>query len=291
MQKEILHDLIERYLDDDVSEAEQQTVDRLLATDTEFRKALEFQRAMQLHLGDPGELRLHAALDDILLAPPTEIPKPPAKPKSSGWLRFGGLLLLLLLVGIPVWYFGDNRPIPTEPVPAQQPIQKSPTEPIEQTTPAPIKNPSKDLPKRQIARANPKSFFKPNSVFEDRINANVRGDGGVEISLSSPAIGAVFHPENGKIALPITGILSADSLALLQPIRLLIYSNRPEKKQALFNLSLPFEPAGVEQYRMDFIQLLSLRPGLYYVVAGQERPAEAGGGYRTLWVGKFTVKD
>ncbi len=296
MKKETLHDLIERYLDDDVSEAEQQTVDRLLATDTEFRVALEFHRAMHLHLGDSGELRLHAALDDILLAPappPETFGRPSVLTKRSGWLRFGGLLLLLVVASFAVWHFwGNPQPLPTEPVPVQQQIQKPSTEPIVQTAPAPIKNQSEGLPKRPIARANPKGFI-PNPALEARMG-NVRGDGGVDISLSSPAINAVFYLKNGKVILPIKGSLSADSTALRQPFRMLIYSNSPkdwENKQALFNLPLPFKPLGEEQYRVDFHQQLRLRPGLYYAVAGQERPAETGGGHRTLWVGKFTVKD
>lgn len=299
MKKETLHDLIERYLDDDVSEAERQRVDSLLARDAEFRATLEFQQAMQRHLGDPGELRLHAALDDILLAPvPPEITRPLEKPlvalKNSGWLRLGILLALLVVAGIVLWYgWGDGQPVPSEPVPVQQPEQNQPDEPRVETSPAPTQNPSvvEDAPRRPIARGNPKDFV-PNPDLEARIGG-IRGAEGLEISLSSPTTDAVFHLQNGMITLPVTGTLNADSLAILQPVRLFIYSNRPkdwENKQALFNKLFRFEPDGEERYRIDLSQQLRLRPGLYYFVVGQQRPPEEDGGYQTLWVGKFTAQ-
>ncbi|MFN0175704.1 MAG: hypothetical protein ACKVU0_13720 [Saprospiraceae bacterium] len=298
MQKETLHDLIERYLEDAVSEAEREIVHHRLATDTEFRAALEFQRAMQLHLGDPGELRLHAALDDILFVPPPEtarpLEKPSNMPKISGWLRLGGLLALLIVAGIAIWYMWSNgQPKPAESVPVQRPIQSPPSEPRVETSPGPTQTPpvAEDLPKRPIAMANPKDFV-PNPDLEARIGG-IRGAEGLEISLSSPTTDAVFYLQNGMISLPITGTLNADSLAIRQPVRFFIYSNRPkdwENKQALFNTVLRFKPDGEERYRVYMRQQLRLRPGLYYFVVGQQRPPEDDGGYQTLWVGRFTVQ-
>ena len=76
-------------------------------------------------------------------------------------------------------------------------------------------------------------------------------------------------------------------------MRLFIYSNRPkdwENKHTLYDLPFPLKPAEEDQYRVDFRRQLQLRPGLYYIVLGHERPPETGSGYQTLWVGNFVVQ-
>lgn len=284
MKKELRDDLIERYLEGVLPETERQEMERRLAADPELRADLELQRTLQRHLRDPAELRLRAALDELLATPPPDELKPARSPKT-GWLRLAALLALLILAGLTVWRWPSAGPAKTAPAPVQQPAE--PPKPAE---PKP-ENPQSETQKSPIAMANP-ADFEPNPALEARIGG-VRGGGGTELELSSPAPGAAFRLQNGRIVLPVQGALTADSLSTLLPFQLFIYANRPkdwDNKQALFNLPLSFQPAGPGQYRVDFRRELQLRPGLYYVVVGQQRAPEAGSGYRTLWVGKFVAR-
>lgn len=294
MKKEQLYDLIERYIDNSLSDAERQEVERRIATDADFRAELELQRAMQQHLGDPSEVNLRLALDEVLSTPPANDSGPTdntAAPRVLGRLLWAGLLALAVVAGVILWRpwnTGSNHD--TLP-PQQQPIQ-SPDPKTSPAPPAPAPAQDHNPQKEPIAMANP-ADFEPNSALEARIG-NVRGDDGVELSLKITSSGEEFRSRKGQITLPVTGELRVDGAAPDQPIHLFIYSNRPndyENKHALFDLPLSLDQTGEGQFRIEVRQTLRLRPGLYYAVAGQLRTSDAGGGYRTLWVGKFVVRE
>lgn len=301
MKKDINFDLIERYLDGALSAVEQQEVESRIATDPEFRAELELRRALQQHLGDPGEFRLRSALDEILnpaLPGDTPLSEPPdARPKSRGWPAWAGLVVFLAIVGIISWYWWNGRNSTPAGVPVlEKPEDGAPALPQENKPvplpPAPTQNPAKkDWSKQPIAMANP-ADFTPNPALDARIGG-VRGDDGADLELVSPASESAFLLHDGRIALTVRGTINIDTIPADQPFRLFIYSNRPkdwENKQALFERTFPLKPVGTAQYEVDFRQQLSLRPGLYYMLVGQQRAPGAGTGYRTLWVGKFMVK-
>lgn len=299
MKKNDRNDLIERYLADALSTTEREEVERLLLSDPEFHTELELHRALHQHLGDPGELRLRAALDDIMNPSVPENAATPANSSTASekqhWFRLAILLALLLLVVLVGWY-GWNRFNPkTEPIQTRPnnvaPLlpDSAPTNPV---PPASVPDlPKINQPEQPIAMADP-ADFTPNPALDARIGG-VRGNNEVELVLSSPAPDAAFLLKKGRVDLKIQGEIYADSLSATQALRLFIYSNRPgdwETKHSLFDLPIPAEPKGQGQYRVDFSRQLSLKPGLYYIVAGQQRVPETGSGYQTLWVGKFSVK-
>lgn len=103
MNKEELYDLIERYLDGVLPDAEHQAVERQMAIDADFRAEVELHRALHTSLGDAGNLRLRAALDNLLSNPPStndaSTPKTaPPLTVSSTWCRLTGLAAVLAAI-------------------------------------------------------------------------------------------------------------------------------------------------------------------------------------------------
>ena len=65
MKEEISHDLIERYLNGTLSDAEKQAVEDRLIVDKAFCAEMDLQKSVQQHLGNPDEVRLRHALDNM----------------------------------------------------------------------------------------------------------------------------------------------------------------------------------------------------------------------------------
>lgn len=288
MEDKTRHELIERYLNGSLPEAGKQEVERLLATDAAFRSEMELHKALQQHLGDPGELRLRAALDEILEGPlSVQNPKPapgPVRLFYSGWLRWAAVIALLVSAGYIVW-FRLSRDNPSDD-------SRSKEADSIQLQPDTSKNtPDKGLKEQPIALADP-ADFTTNPALEGRIGG-LRGNNDVELELVRPAPNAKFLQTGGYITLTMEGTLSADSLPVDQPLRLLIYSNKPgdwKNKNTRFNLPLPLTPAEAGEFRIHWSKTLQLRPGLYYFLADFQQTADPATDYRTLWVGKFTVE-
>ena len=292
MKKDIQQDLIERYLNGALSEAEQQDVERRLAADAAFRNELALQRAIQQHLGNPAELRLRSALDNMWqeIASGQTQEHRGNRPTYKVWRPYVAAAAAVVLLIAAWWWLQPLQSIPEEPLTAQQTLRTP------DSIPEPLQHdPQQTLPrqntiKRPIAMANP-ADFAPNPTLDVRIGS-VRGDGDGGIDLLSPAPESKFQLENGQITMTIRGTINTDSLPANQPFRLFIYSNRPEdweKKHALFDLAFPMEQVEQGQYKVYFKQSLALKPGLYYIQIGQLRSLQAGSGYKTVWVGKFTA--
>lgn len=307
--KESLHELIERYLDGDLSETEQEDVEHLLATDAGFRAELELQRAMQEHLGDPGQLRLRAALANMWTEMTIKQPVPDqnSSPGFTVWRRFASLAAAVLILLVAGWWWWNSSPeAPEQPVAEKS--ESSPQEQINATTPeaefrpeientkigpeTAVPNPIERKPERQpVAMADP-AYFAPNPTLEARIGG-MRGDNPVNVELQRPMPDAVYYPDkNNKIALEVQAIVQADSMVNQLPIEIFIYSNRTdawESKQPVFERSVLLSPDGEDAFRVDTRQQLRLRPGLYYLIVGQQRTAAVDSGFQTLYVSRFTV--
>lgn len=294
MNKEELYDLIERYLDGTLPETEHQEVERRLMTDADFRAEVELHRALHTSLGDAGNLRLRAALDNLLSHPPLadDVPTPKPVPTltvSFTWRRLTGIAAVLAAIGFFLWLWLAPDDETTRPI-SSQPAQN---QPIDTLPPDSISLPIKSNPDKPIAMADP-ADFAPNPVLEARIGDVLRGDNGVTFELTSPPIAASFQLQNGQVTLPVRGRATGGTIPADQPLELLIYSNRPKdwnNKQPLATFPLALTPDGEGIYRLDFRPALRTRPGLYYIVAGQRRPGEDGDGHRVLWVGKFVVQE
>jgi len=291
MNKKTEIELIERYLDGALAENERLGLEKRLAADPALRAELELQRAMQTHLGDPGERRLRAALADVLQNPQSR----------TAWrwhvhpgLRLAGLAAAILVLIVAAWWMLRPGPDTQGPPVAEQPLPGGPAPQAElpPTSPLPEKQPPVELPadSRQLAQADPADFV-PNPTLDARIG-NVRGAGDLDVQIDSPVPDAVFKLQNGMLPLAVRGTVRADSTALLQPLRLFVYSNRPEaweNKKPVFDQLLSPELLDRETYRLQFNQTLRLSPGLYYLVLGQQRGPGQADGYRTLWVGRFSL--
>ncbi len=293
MNKEELYDLIERYLDGTLPDAEHQAVERQMTTDADFRTEVELHRALHTSLGDAGNFRLRTALDNLLRDPPPidDFPSSESSPPASSprWPRLTGIVVLLAVAVFFVWRWvtpGETSPRSNSPQPEQnQPL-------IDTTTPSdPVSPPIKSNPNKPIAMADP-ADFAPNPVLEARIGDMMRGSG-IGFELSSPAVGASFQLHDGRITLPVRGVATGGDIPTDQPLELLIYPNRPEawdNKQPLATFSLPLTPYAPNSYLTEFRPVLRARPGLYYLVVGQRRPSGDDEGHIVLWIGKFIVQ-
>ena len=285
MKKDIPHDLIERYLNGDLPDAERQELERRLATDAGFSAEVELQRAIQKHLGNPVEMRLRGALEDMWkdMGSGQMEPEPKREPGLKMWRNYLlAVAAALALILVAWWWFRPSPEIPEQPIVEKPALPAPAQEPRDQTPAAPQAGP--------IAMANPADFM-PNPALETRIGG-IRGDNNLEIELSSPAPGAKFRLRNNRITLQIDGSLQTNPAPENKWLHAFIYSNRPAdwtNKKALLDQALTLVPQGPSGYSLHAKQTLRCNPGLYYLVIGQQRTGDAGGGFRTIWVGKFTV--
>ena len=291
MKNETLHELIEQYLNSSLTAAKRQEFERQLASDATLRAELELHRALQEHLGDAGEQRLRLALEDVMQAPVAKSAKTVSL-FSGRWLAWAAVFVLILTACLLLW----QRQTPEPPALVTVPPMSSETNTtVQQPNEPPATNsspPAQQKPRREqpIAMANPADFI-PNPTLEARIGG-IRGNQEIALDWLSPASGAEFVLKNSHITLPVELRIQADSAALALPIRLFVYSNRPENwanNKPSAELDFPLKHLGQDEYQLRFNTQVRLRPGLYYLVAGQLRPRDIGGGYRTLWVGSFLV--
>lgn len=297
MNKEELYDLIERYLDGVLSDAEREAVERRMANEADFRAEVELHRALHTSLSDADNFRLRNALDDLLRDPPPTDDTTNQGSASSTLLRWPQLVSIVVLIAVAGWFMWqwlspDNKslssPIPQPPQDQTSDTTSTPEQKLPLDTPS--SQPVRPKPNKPIAMADP-ADFKPNPVLEARIGDMVRGNG-IGFELTSPAAGASFQLRNGRIALPIRGTVTGGGIPADQPLELLIYPNRPEAwddKQPIATFSLPLTPYAPDSYQTEFRPMLRTRPGLYYLIVGQRRlPGDDG--HIVLWVGKFTVQ-
>jgi hypothetical protein len=283
-----LNELIERYLEGDLPETEQQAFEQRLETDAGLRAAVELQRQLQKHLGNPAELRLRKALTDMWSEKANEKTSTGARKALSfqllrPYLAVAASIALL----IAAWWWMQPSTPPQDQSTAIEQNNPAPVLEPEPHIEAPV-SPEENKARRPIARLNPEDF-KPNPALELRIG-DIRGDGALE--LNSPVQDTTVKSKTGKFSLAFRGVMNADTLADTQSLRLFVYTNRPEaweKKRPLADLPFPLTSAGPGKYLIDFTQQLSLNPGLYYLQIGQQRGTSREEGYRTLWVGRVNV--
>lgn len=293
---EELYDLIEQYLDGALPDAEREEVERRIATDTDFRNEVELHRAMHTSLGDADNFRLRIALDTLLRDPPltSDIPLPKTAPTfitSSFWLRLTVIAALLAVIGFSVWLWLPTDGETTRPL-SSPPGQSQPIDTASVIPPDTASLPVKPNPSKPIAMADPADFV-PNPILEARIGDMMRGNG-IRLELTSPTSGVSFQLQNGRIMLPVRGSVTGGDIPADQPLKLFVYSNRPEaweNKQSLFQFPLTLQSTTEGAYMFSSQLSLRLRPGLYYIVVGQLRLNEEDESYAARWIGKIFVVD
>lgn len=275
---------IEGYVNNVLPEEQRQAVEQRMATDEEFREAVEFQRNMHEHFQDEGRQRFRAMVQGVMEDNPVlkEPPKPPSpgnsRPSAKKWM---GLLAILLIAGFLVWTW--NKPGPTAPTGDKPgPTELSPgnsTEPIEKELPEKIE-PSKPKDPEPVAMANPANFV-PNASMEAFVHGGMMSEG-IDLKITSPLNGTEFTPgKNSTTAIRFTG--TVEDMGEEEPVSfvLSVFNNRDVNKPLV---SLPFDlqKDASGKFRFDLYHGLNVPRGLYYFTIDDR----AG---NRVYTGKFTI--
>lgn len=290
MKDDALHELIEQYLEGTLPKKQRLVVESRLATDPAFRAELELQRAMQEHLGDPGAMRLRETLARVMQQP---LERPAFRWRLNPGLRLVAVAAAFIMLIIAAWWAMQ----PASPGKAGQAVAVQPhpdttdqlagnPAPPESAPPDPVQPPQTPP---LLAQADPTDFF-PNPTLDARIGS-IRGAGDLEVQIDQPLPDAAFNNQKGTLPLVFRGTMRADSLVMLQPLQLFLYTNRPEawaNKKPRWKTTIIPESAGNDTFQLQLDQTLRLHPGLYYLVLGQQRGSDVREGFRTVWVGRFS---
>ncbi|MCB0530737.1 MAG: hypothetical protein H6574_03450 [Lewinellaceae bacterium] len=290
MNEEALHELIEQYIEGSLPEKERLAVEKRLTTDPDFRAEVQLQRAMYEHLSDPALLHLRETLASVVQQPQS---RPAFRWKVHPGLRLVGIAAAFFMLVIAAWWaLRSGQPDQAALVAVEQPDTNSKDHLADTPAPQqPVQIPSGQTPQTPslLVQADP-ADFATNPTLDARIG-NIRGAGNLEVQIDKPLPDDAFHSRNGALPLVFRGTVRADSLAMLLPLRLFLYTNRPEawtnKKPHWATTILP-EPSGSDTFQFHLDQTMRLRPGLYYLVLGQQRGSDISEGFKTIWVGRFS---
>jgi len=281
-----MHELIERYLDGLMTEAEANAFEQQLWTNQTLRASLEDEQLVRAAMQRQRELDLRAKLKKWR----QEMPKSPyvmgdASKKRPGWWWVGLLVLILLFVGYQYFFLPPQKPVPT-PGPAKENIVDSTVQIIDNKQIAENKNPnthSKDYPKNgnnarsrsaelaQVLIHSEIGYIKPQPT-------RYRGEGGEDTIPSVIAKReALLALDNGNFDMALRWLqqanqadaevlqLTAHSLfgskryaEAAETFRLLL-SNKRFGVDARWNMVMCYfaqYPEGQEDYRRELQQLL-----------------------------------
>lgn len=248
-----------------------------MATDAEFRAEVELQRQLHKEFADPKKLQLRDLLNDMLKEPP---------PPNDGWLKRGGIVLAVLLLGWLGWYWFSAAPEKVKPA-IKEEIKSAPTsnEPIAAPENRDIPPAPAEQPKDQLIAQDDPAAYVPNRIFETNLDRMIRAsDGAAEVT--SPAMGVKLKAENGMVKINFRGFAPADGDTSRFPLVLKIFDNHAAIDKPLYRI-LPMIGNRNEvdgHWAFSSPQRLRLRPGLYYFTL--ERQADED----LIFVGKFSVE-
>jgi hypothetical protein len=291
-------ELIDRYLNNELSPAERADVEARLATDAAFAAEVELHRQLGSSLADREQLNLFHLLQQIDGdvpsvddAPVATTPPPPARRRRIGWGLF--VLLLLLLLGIAWWLRPGPAvaPSPGQPVPRLESPRDPATEPAAPTPEAPktAPAPAPARPRQEPIAALDPAAFRPNRLLEPLAGAQLRGAGEVDFKIAEPVSGATLKPDNGRVRLSVKGVLEAGERPADGAYELALFSNKDEDfiaGKVLRRTAVRVgEPLDGDQ-AWSFRQVLTLKssPGLYYLVVVER------GGTEPIAVVKFEIR-
>lgn len=293
MENGNLYDLIERYLDDNLSETERISVESRLVDDPEFREEVALHKALHRHLSDSGELRLRSVLTQVLTRPVADR-RSPAPPRKRWLIALGIVLLVMSALIALLWTRQADTFRAPRPVMPQEGVNPD-IKPEQNQAPAPVppNNGRAPLHQRPIAKADT-ADFKINPSLEARLG-NYRGvnDALPYLSVTGFSSKLPMTSKDKQSGFYFQGLLDADTLQVRQPFWLFIYSNRPadwKEKASLYAFPLQLQPAGPDQYKIDLKQKIFVGPGLYYLVVGWQINTASKDSYATLWVGKMSME-
>jgi hypothetical protein len=296
MENQDILELINAFLDEELSEDQAREVERRMAEDAEFRKGVALQKDLRSAYRQSGRIRLRNRMAEIMEEPiPEEDNNVPSTKNKA--MPFGKWLLLLaaiVIVLLATWFFSrpektdkiidpptteqNNRPT-SEDADAQVEEEITPTEENQQSPEGEETISSETRP--PIAMADP-ADFAPNPAMEAMIGGEFRSEEDLSLLLTKPAEDAFFKLQGGESqTVPIAGTLSGLEAGDQLNLVLLFFDNKDANNPIL---EFPFEVEGAdEEVTFDLSPSLNSRPGLYYFMIETEEGD-------VLTVGKFKIE-
>ena len=267
---EDIHETIEAYLDNRLTEAERRKFEQQMRDDHTLADEVALSREMQELLAESPENELRKNLEQLSKQEPSAPTRPPRNSKRT-WLW---LLPVLLLAG---WLIfapkseqletspaeNANTPLsePEPAPPAEVPATPPPAAPEEQPASPPEPPPSTSQP---IAAAD----FEPNPSLEFLID-NTQRTGTVTIDINRKQPDVALQGANDSVSFRFAATLKSDEDLAAQDFKLHLFSNDKasfEDFDPLFTNDLVLENPEAGTYTIDFSKTFSLQPGLYYYV-------------------------
>jgi len=275
-------ELIESYINDLLSADKRKEVEQRMATDAEFRGAVEFQQKMHEHFQDDGRQRFRAAVQGVMeenpvLKEPPESPIP-GKPRPT-IIKWLGLLAVLFMAGFFIWQWGMPSPSPQSP-----PIEVEPPKALENkpddvpAKPEPVEQkPKVSRPMAMAEAAN----FAIHAGMEASLAGSSRGQG-IKIKLSKPLNGTAFNPgKKGITAIDFRGTVDGFSEAESASFLLSIYNNR-DGNNSIDSIRFELQKDDSGEFSFDITRQLRLTRGLYYFAIDDSE-------LNRVYTGKFTI--
>lgn len=295
MEDQELLALIDRYLDGTLTDSELTEVERQIAENPDFRAEVQLQRELREAYQDTGRLRLRSAMADIMEESLSE--EAPSDIQTAGksgqvwkWIL---LLILVILIGIAVWYGSRsnevspvNPPSNTQPIdPSGQPQEDPDVIPGEEDPepsgqdPQPQETPPSS-PTRPIAMADPIDLV-PNQTMEDLIGGISRSVASFSVTIDNPVPDAAIPPGNASnISISFSGTVQNLKPGESASLVLLLFDNKDSKvTETSFIIQGEATDPG-----FALSASLPARLGLYYYLI----ETEAGD---LLAAGRFTIEN
>jgi hypothetical protein len=283
MENQDILELINAFLDQELSEEQVREVESRMTKDVEFRKNVELQKDIRKAYRHAGRIRLRNSMTEVMKESiPEEDPFVSSVGKKTRYLvKLLMLLAAVVIILVVIWFvFRPDKTAQENSSPSTEqstspsskdadtqmeqeivPIEDNQQEPEdEQTTSSETRYP--------IAMADP-ADFAPNPTMEAMIRGEFRSGEGIFLELTSPSEDAFFNlqgDENQTVT--VLGTLSGLEVGQQLNLVLLFFDNKDINNPILeFSFEVEGKEAGTS---LNLSPSLSSRPGLYYLMIETE---------------------
>lgn len=316
MEKQKFYEMIEQYLEGQLSQNELDDFELQIKQDAQFAKEVQLHQAIHNELEDKTKLSLRKNLgvlkEEFAETPVVNLPPQKSIRGSKRWLAIAASLLLASLA---IWYF-TNRPSSQAPIIVDdkndlpqsievQPKDEIPIDEVQEEIVNEDKIPSSSNQEKQEPKIiedksqapkinNTQLAFEPNSKMENLLANNLSNDK-YNFSFESPNFAEGLNYENGNLDIVFAGkFLTSEDLDDKELV-LEIYNNKivfPEGN-TLFSKKIEMKEKEEEGFAFanevefefeEFVQT-KLPEGLYYFILSEK------GNSKILWMNKTILKN